>query len=141
MPANAARPDREPVSRRSFLASISLRALDFAAIAVSAGVAGFFTWRVVRGGGGRRVVEVTAPSGEWLYSLEEDRILRVAGPIGDTVVAVGPQGVRVVSSPCQNQICVKTGTISSANQWIACLPNRVFVSVSGDRGQVDAYSF
>jgi hypothetical protein len=37
---------------------------------------------------------------------------------------------------------VKSGRISRPGQWIACLPNRVFVEIRGrSREQVDAFSY
>jgi hypothetical protein len=49
--------------------------------------------------------------------------------------------VQVISSPCPEKICVKTGRISKPGQWIACLPNRVFISIRGRRSeQPDAVS-
>ena len=53
------------------------------------------------------------------------------GPLGVTVVEIGPSRARVVSSPCRHQICVDTGWISQAGQVAACLPNRVFVHLAG----------
>jgi hypothetical protein len=41
----------------------------------------------------------------------------------------------VVSSQCPNQICVRQGKISRPGQWIACLPNDIFIRISG---QTDA---
>jgi hypothetical protein len=65
----------------------------------------------------------------------------VPGPLGDTVVVIENGSVRVVSSPCPEKICIKTGRISKPGQWIACLPNKVFISIRGRRSeQPDAIS-
>ena len=116
--------------------------MDAAAIALSAGVSVAFTRWLIRGSKGQPVVEITAPSGEWVLPLGGVRSLTVTGPLGDTVVAIDGESVGVHSSPCSNQICVRMGRISRTNQWIACLPNRVFVSINGGPGEdIDAYSF
>lgn len=96
----------------------------------------------VYGGDGRTMVLVTAPDIEYLFaSSVEDRIA-VNGPIGQTVVEIADGGARVVSSPCDNQICVRTGHVERPGRWIACLPNRVLVSIeSGNRTDVDARSY
>jgi hypothetical protein len=56
-------------------------------------------------------------------------------------VAIRDGAVEVLSSPCREKICVKTGKVSKPGQWIACLPNKVFVAVRGRRNeQPDAIS-
>jgi hypothetical protein len=45
------------------------------------------------------------------------------------VIEIGDGRARVLASPCTNQTCVASGTIHSRGQWIACLPNGIFVSV------------
>ena len=85
---------------------------------------------------------VTAPGGTWLLRPEEDQVLVVDGPLGSNRIVVRAGEVFVESAPCANQICVKTGTASRPGQWIACLPNRVFVAVEGSgEEQVDARSY
>jgi hypothetical protein len=79
---------------------------------------------------------------QWIYPVDAPRTtLRVPGPLGETVVVIEDGTVRVTSSPCPEKICVKTGRISKPGQWIACLPNRVFISIRGRRSeQPDAIS-
>jgi hypothetical protein len=78
---------------------------------------------------------------QWIYPLDADETVRVPGPLGDTVVVIQDGTVEVVSSPCPQKICIKTGRISKPGQWIACLPNRVFISIRGrEKEQPDAIS-
>jgi hypothetical protein len=78
---------------------------------------------------------------QWIYPLDAQTTLRVPGPLGETVVVIEDGTVRVVRSPCPEKICIKTGRISKPGQWIACLPNRVFISIRGRRSeQPDAIS-
>jgi hypothetical protein len=86
-------------------------------------------------------VHVRGDQGEWIYPLDGSVRLNVAGPLGDTVVEIREGAVRVVSSPCPEQTCVRAGPVSVPGQWIACLPNRVFVTVEGrSPGTPDAVS-
>lgn len=39
--------------------------------------------------------------------------------------------VRVTSSSCPLNICIQMGAIKDANQWIACLPHKIFISITG----------
>lgn len=84
---------------------------------------------------------VRGEQGEWIYPLEGTRTLTVSGPLGDTIVEIGDGTVRVVSSPCPEQTCVRAGRLSTAGQWVACLPNKVFVTLEGRaREGLDAVS-
>lgn len=48
---------------------------------------------------------------------------------GRMIIQVKNGGVRVLKSDCPGQICVRTGVIKSRNKIIACLPNRILVTV------------
>lgn len=54
------------------------------------------------------------------------------------VVKISPEGVRMESSTCKNQLCVEQGLIHPEkaeelllSNWIVCLPNGVTVEISG----------
>ena len=97
---------------------------------------------VYAGGGERAALHITGGGERWILPLDAPRIQRVPGPLGVTVVEVRGGTARVVSSPCPEQICVKSGPISKCGQWIACLPNQVFVTIMSAReGEIDAFSF
>lgn len=67
----------------------------------------------------------------WVFPLSANEEIHVAGPLGDTVVIIHNGAVHIHSSPCHNQLCVAMGEIRSQGQWIACLPNKVFVRIIG----------
>lgn len=139
-PDRAAAP-RDP-QRRRFLAWLPLRALDVAALLCSAGAAGAITRWVLRAQRGRPRFRVTSADATWLLRPDTDQVLEVPGPLGNNRVVVRDGGVFVATAPCANQICVKTGRVSRPGQWIACLPNRVFVAVEGaGEEQIDARSY
>jgi hypothetical protein len=121
---------------------IRVSALDIAAFVLALAVAALMAVRVYSGRSGTPEVHVRSPSQEWILPLDTDRIEEVPGPLGNTVVAIRQGQVRVLSSPCTEKICVKSGAISRPGQWIACLPNGVIVDIRGStREKVDAYSF
>ncbi len=84
----------------------------------------------VAGRGPGSGVEIVSPAGTRVVPFGSGRV-EVQGPLGVTVVDVGPDGARVVSSPCPLQICVRTGEIRRPGQVAACVPNRVAVRVMG----------
>lgn len=67
----------------------------------------------------------------WIYDINDDMIIDIPGPLGDTEVVIQDGSVHVHDSPCRNKICVSTGEIKRTGQWIICLPNDVFVRIEG----------
>jgi hypothetical protein len=80
---------------------------------------------------GRLMVYVSGESGEWIQPLDKNGDIEVPGPLGSTWVHIEGNHVHIASSPCPNQTCVAAGDIGAANQWLACLPNSVFVHIEG----------
>lgn len=68
-----------------------------------------------------------------VYSLSENRIISVEGPLGKTVIEIKDRKVRVVSSACPNKLCVHQGFVNRGS--IICLPNRVVITIG--RSPVD----
>jgi hypothetical protein len=73
----------------------------------------------------------------WVYPINQTASNVISGPLGDTIVEIKDGRARVKSSPCVNQSCVNSGAIHRKGQWLACLPNGIFVRVSGtQKGKV-----
>jgi hypothetical protein len=118
---------------------MQVRPLDFAALVVTIGAVCLFAAAVYGGGkGGAEQVAVEGADGVWLFPADAEETVAVPGPLGDTVVRLNRGTVRVVSSPCTNQLCVAQGEIHTSGGWIACLPNRVTVTIRGKNLPVQA---
>jgi len=121
---------------------MKLKALDFLAIALSLLAVGGFSISAYAGKDTARDVVIEASGTEWIFPLNIDREETVKGPLGDTLVVIKGGRAFVEDSPCPDKLCVHMPAISRASQWIACLPNRVFVRVRGGSGQdVDGLSY
>lgn len=74
------------------------------------------------------------------YPLDTNRIFKVDGDIGTIEMEIKDNMVRVVSSPCPRQICVKTGRISKSYEQIICAPNRIYIGIESDseKTEIDA---
>ena len=121
---------------------IRVAPLDFAAFGLALAVVALVAVRVYAGSSGAPVVHLRGPRQEWMFPLDSERTVAVPGPLGDTVVQISSGQARVLSSPCPEKICVRSGAIARPGQWIACLPNRMFIDIqAGPRDTVDAYSF
>jgi len=66
--------------------------------------------------------------------------IHIAGDIGDAVITLSPQGVRMADAPCRGRYCVQSGLHRRAGEMIVCLPNKITVRIAGVRrtGGVDA---
>lgn len=67
-----------------------------------------------------------------------DREVRIAGPLGETVVEIRAGRVRVKSDPSPRQLCVRQGWLAPGETAL-CLPNRV--SVTYGRAGHDTLSY
>ena len=81
---------------------------------------------------------IQAGEQEWIYPLDSSIHQSFTGPVGETVVNIKNGRVFVSESDCKEQICVQSGHIDSHGQWIACMPNRVFITIRGKKeGELD----
>ena len=71
-------------------------------------------------------------------SLNSDRTVQVEGPLGISVIEVKNGKVRMLKSPCPQQICVHMGQISKPHSSIVCVPNRVMILIPADHDSLDA---
>lgn len=107
------------------------RFLDLLAIVASVAAIAGFSARAYPGRGAGGELAVQAAGGRYLFPLDQDRSERIPGPLGDTILVIGGGAAWIEDSPCRDKICVAAGRISRPGEWIACLPNRVMVSVEG----------
>ena len=129
---------------RRFLRDHPIKPYDYVVFAVAASIIVAFTVFAVERGGPATTVEVRSDEGDFVYALDQDRVLSFSGPLGETVVHIQDGTVRFVSSPCRDKICIAAGALTEGGQWAACLPNRVFVTITGDGAtptDVDATAF
>lgn len=49
---------------------------------------------------------------------------------GEMIIAYDREGGRVLSSPCPDQVCVHQGKITRSGQTIACVPEKVLVTIT-----------
>ncbi|MEW6380836.1 MAG: NusG domain II-containing protein [bacterium] len=70
-----------------------------------------------------------------IYDLDSSprRVVPVPGPLGSSEVEIREGKVRMLSSPCPNQVCTRAGWIDHQGQIICCVPNQVLIRISGDK--------
>ncbi len=86
------------------------------------------------------IVEIYSEDELSVYPLNENRRLDFEGPVGNTHVIIRDGEVSVEHSDCVEKICVNQKPIESSYQWIACLPNELFITMKGgeDDEELDA---
>lgn len=69
--------------------------------------------------------------------------LKVPGVIGDVVLEIDRDRVRVVSSDCPDKDCIRQGWVYRPGQTLVCLPNRVVVKIESreSTSDLDGVSF
>jgi hypothetical protein len=85
---------------------------------------------------------IKSPGEELFYPLDTPRLIQVKGPLGITEMEIDGGYIRVLSSPCAEKVCVKSGKIQKGGEWIACLPNQVLITIEGRQEEnIDAESY
>jgi len=57
--------------------------------------------------------------------------LQVVGELGLSDIMINQQGARFATSPCPSQRCVLSGPHRHAGDLIACVPNRILITLRG----------
>lgn len=73
--------------------------------------------------------------------LDHDQILHVQGKLGDSVLQIQRGKIRFIQSPCATKFCILSGWLKYNGDAMACLPNGVYVQVSGGKTKFDSISF
>ena len=73
--------------------------------------------------------------------LDHEQIIHIHGKLGDSVLQIQPGKIRFIQSPCTTKFCIHSGWLKSNGDVMACLPNGVYVEVSGGDSQFDSISF
>lgn len=82
-------------------------------------------------------VEIKHGDSTWVYSLDKDLVVQPVNDIESCELLIENKTVRVISSNCPLKICIQMGEIKQANQWIACLPHKIFISITGSEDITD----
>lgn len=69
-----------------------------------------------------------------LSEVTETYELDVSGDIPVRLL-IEPDGIRMLSSPCKDQICVHTGKIRASGETVVCLPAKVSVSITAQESK------
>lgn len=65
------------------------------------------------------------------FSLAKKQVLYFGGSLGEAEVEIDGQAARVTRAPCRRKLCMSMGWIRRPGEVAACLPNNLFIQVSG----------
>ena len=111
------------------MSSLQFRLTDFIVLFLVVAATVFCAMQVYGNNGSALHVVIQGRNGSWVYPINQTVQIDVPGPLGLTTVALKDGTAQVIASPCANQTCVTSGHVQKGGQWIACLPNAVFVRV------------
>lgn len=119
-----------------------MKLFDYLALAAALTLTAFSFVLAFSHNGESLEVLIEAEGRQWIYPIDSVLTLELHGPVGHTVVSIDGGLVRVTESDCSEQICVQAGAIKNSGQWIACMPNRVFITVRGKKdGGIDGEAY
>ena len=121
-----------------------LKVFDLAFLGLSLGITVLSAVAVVETPSwkGPPVVEVKTPQGTFVYPLNKNRDLHETGPAGVTWLRIRDGEVYAISSPGPRKIMMKMGKISRDGEWLASVPNHIFVLIKGGRpSDLDVHAF
>lgn len=73
---------------------------------------------------------------------KQSQVISIETPTGESLIEIEGKKVRMKSSNCRDQLCVKNGWLSRPNETSVCLPNRVSITlVGGSSNDVDIISY
>jgi hypothetical protein len=121
---------------------VKLKLFDILAVCLSLSIAGILAAEVYGRDNAPARVMIRNEDSTLVYPMDAERTVPVEGPIGITEVRIGDGWARVASSPCPDKLCVKSGMLRRKGDWSACMPNKVFVRITGvSESGVDAGTY
>lgn len=74
-------------------------------------------------------VKIQCNGTTYLYNLDTDRDIHLTGAIGDVLIRIEDSRVWIIESSCKNKICLKMKKVDKNGGFIACIPNKVLITV------------
>lgn len=119
-----------------------MKIFDFAALSLAVALTVFSFLSALSIQSDTLEILIQAGDKEWIYPIDSHLSQAFEGPVGKTIVDVSEGVVFVSESDCSEKICVQSGSIKNAGQWIACMPNRVFITIRGKKeGEIDGEAY
>lgn len=70
-----------------------------------------------------------------------DKKIELDTPLGHNVIEIYEDGAKIIEADCKDQLCIKMGKITRANQINICLPNKVSIKLITNKSDLDIISY
>ncbi|MDC7220988.1 MAG: NusG domain II-containing protein [Spirochaetales bacterium] len=88
-------------------------------------------------GGDPSLVRIDWGDKTLVYPLDEEETLLFENELGRNVVYINGEGsVTIIEADCEDQLCMTMGPITRTGQYMACLPHRLFVTITGEEDEL-----
>jgi hypothetical protein len=57
--------------------------------------------------------------------------------IGDVHILITSEGISITESDCPDKTCVKSGTVKKSGTTVACVPNKIVITVTKNDALID----
>lgn len=114
-----------------------LKPLDYALILLGLAVCTFSVMAAASQKAGTPLLVITSPTAEYVYPLDADRTVQVAGAEGVSHIQIQQGQARYIDSPCANKTCLAASPVHRNGEWSACLPNGIFMRVEAAPSNAD----
>ncbi len=121
---------------------MKLHVFDYVSILFSLAIIVFLSVNVYGKSTAARYVDIEASGKKYVYMLDKNQTVKVPGPLGITTVRIEDSRVFVTDSPCRDKLCIKALPLKKAGEWNACMPNKVFIRITGSKNDApDSVSY
>lgn len=80
---------------------------------------------------GPAVAVIKVKDTEYIYPLNQPRELEFEGVLDKAHLMIHDGCIEFMESPCRDKICIHMGQARKDGDFLACLPNRIIVTVEG----------
>ena len=116
---------------RSLLAFLTVADKVLILVLLTAGIIGFILLFFVQTPGETVQVFVNNKLA-YQYDLNQNKTFLISTATGFMKIRIENGKARVKESSCPAKLCIKMGKIAKQNQYIVCVPNRVFIRIKGE---------
>lgn len=117
------------MQKSSFFKSVQFKFFDVIILIIFMSIAAASVFYLRSSKGKKASVIIDTPFDEYIYSIDQDKELKIKGLIGISIIKIENGSVRFLDSPCPNKTCVACAPIRENMEWTACLPNQVFIRI------------
>ena len=116
---------------------LSFKPADFLFLAISVILIALSLIALSGNSAGPAVAVIKVKDAEYIYPLNQPRELEFEGVLDKAHLVIHDGCIEFVESPCRDKICIHMGQARKDRDFLACLPNRIIVTIEGGDSDTD----